>query len=133
MEQTAVQAAWIAVAGALGALCRWGAARLSNALLGDYFAWGTLIVNISGCFLLGFLMHLGLVSGKLSATTRTALTVGFLGALTTFSTFSYETIGYLEDGNWTAAAANISANVVIGLAATFGGLALARTLFGGTA
>jgi CrcB protein len=132
MDQTLFQAIWIAVAGALGALCRWAVARLSNALLGDYFAWGTLIVNILGCFLLGFLMHFGLVSDKLSATTRTALTVGFLGALTTFSTFSYETVKFIEDGNWTAAGANIGANLVIGLAATLAGLALGRTLLGGT-
>lgn len=123
----------IAVAGAIGALCRWGVSRLSTVLLGGNFAWGTLIANIVGCFFLGFLMHFGLVSDKLSATVRTALAIGFLGALTTFSTFSYETVLYIEDGNWTAAATNISLNLVIGLAATFGGLALARTLFGGTA
>jgi CrcB protein len=132
MVQTVIQGVWIAAAGALGALCRWGVARLSNALLGDYFAWGTLIVNILGCFLLGFLMHFGLVSDKLSATTRTALTVGFLGALTTFSTFSYETVKFIEDSNWAAAGANIASNLVIGLAATIAGLALGRTLLGGT-
>lgn len=123
----------IAVAGAVGALCRWGLSRSSQALLGSQFAWGTLIANVIGCFLLGFLMHWGLFSGKLSAPLRTALAVGFLGALTTFSTFSYETVCYVENGNWTAAAVNISVNLVIGLAATFGGLALARTLLGGTA
>lgn len=128
-----LQAIWIAIAGALGALSRWGLARLSYALLGEHFAWGTLIANVSGCFFLGFLMHFGLVSDKLSATARTALAVGFLGALTTFSTFSYETVRYIEDGNWAAAAANISGNLVLGLAAMFGGLALGRTLFGGTA
>lgn len=124
---------WIAMAGALGALCRWWISRVGQTLLGAGFAWGTLIANVIGCFLLGFLMHFGLVSYKLSATARTALTVGFLGALTTFSTFSYETVCYIEDGNWTAATVNISANLIIGLAATFSGLALARTLFGGTA
>lgn len=122
----------IAAAGAAGALCRWGISRAGYALLGANFAWGTLIANIIGCFLLGFLMHFGMVSDKLSATARTALTVGFLGALTTFSTFSYETVCYVEDGNWIAAATNLSANLIIGLAATFAGLALARTLFGGT-
>jgi len=127
------QFVWIAMAGALGALCRWWISRAGYALLGGNFAWGTLIANVIGCFLLGFLMHFGLVSDKLSAPARTALTVGFLGALTTFSTFSYETVCYVEDGNWIAAAVNVSVNLIIGLAATVGGLALARTLFGGTA
>ena len=127
------QFVWIGIAGALGAVCRWGISRAGYALFGAGFAWGTLIANVLGCFLLGFLMHFGLVSDKLSAEVRTAVTVGFLGALTTFSTFSYETIGYLEDSNWMLAAGNIGANLVIGLAATIGGMGLARTLFGGTA
>jgi CrcB protein len=128
-----LQLIWIAVAGAMGAICRWGVSRAGYALLGGNFAWGTLIVNVSGCFLLGFLMHFGLITDRLSAETRTAIAVGFLGALTTFSTFSYETIGYIEDGNWTIAIVNIGANLILGLVATLAGLALARTLFGGTA
>ena len=126
------QYVWIAMAGALGALCRCGVSRMSQRFLGEQFAWGTLIVNVIGCFLLGFLMHFGLSSDKLSAEARTAMTVGFLGALTTFSTFSYETACFIENGNWTAATLNILANLIIGLVATFGGLALARTLLGGT-
>lgn len=124
---------WVAIAGAAGALCRWGISRAGYALLGTGFAWGTLIANVIGCFLLGFLMHLGLVSDKISADMRTAITVGFLGALTTFSTFSYETVRYLEDGSWMLGFCNIGTNLVIGIAATIAGLALARTLFGGTA
>ncbi len=128
-----VQIIWIAIAGAMGAVCRWGISRAGYALLGGGFAWGTLIANAVGCFLLGFLMHFGLISDRLSAEARTAVAVGFLGALTTFSTFSYETIGYIEDGVWTLAIANIGANLFIGLGATLAGLVLARTLFGATA
>lgn len=133
MPQNVITAVGIAIAGALGALSRWGISRAGYALFGTGFAWGTLIANILGCFLLGFLMHLCLVSDKISDTLRMAVTVGFLGALTTFSTFSYETVNYIEDGSWTLAIGNIAANVLIGLAATIGGLILARTLFGGTA
>jgi CrcB protein len=128
-----LQIVWIAVAGAMGALCRWGISRAGYALLGPGFAWGTLIANVLGCFLLGFLMYTGLNTGKIPEALRTALAIGFLGALTTFSTFSYETIGYIEDGAWMLAVANIGANLAVGLGATFGGLCLARTLFGASA
>jgi CrcB protein len=133
LEKKMLQLIWIATAGAMGALCRWGLSRVGYALLGGGFAWGTLIANVLGCFLLGFLMHFGLISDRLSAETRTAIAVGFLGALTTFSTFSYETIGYIEDGVWILAIVNIAANLLVGLGATFAGLALARTFFGATA
>lgn len=122
----------IGLAGALGAVARWGLSRAGYALLGTDFAWGTLIVNVLGCLLIGFLVHWGLVS-RIPETIRTAAIVGFLGAMTTFSTFSYETIRMMEDGRWMTATANIAANVILCLAATFGGLVLARTVFGGSA
>lgn len=127
------QFVWIAIAGALGALCRWGISRGVYTMFGTDFAWGTLIANVLGCFLIGFLMHIGLVSDKLSAEMRTAVAVGFLGALTTFSTFSYETIRYVEDSAWMLAILNIGTNLVIGLGATVAGLFLAKTFFGGSA
>lgn len=133
MSQSWITAVWVAIAGALGALGRWGISVTGYRLFGTGFAWGTLLANVLGCFLLGFLMHYCLSSDKISDTLRLAMTVGFLGALTTFSTFSYETINYLEDGSRMLAAANIASNVVIGIAATIGGLALGRTLFGETA
>jgi CrcB protein len=133
MSQGWITAVWVAIAGALGALSRWGISVTGYRLFGTGFAWGTLIANVLGCFLVGFLMQYCLSSDKISDTLRLAMTVGFLGALTTFSTFSYETINYLEDGSRLLASANIAANLVIGIAATFGGLALGRTLFGGTA
>ena len=128
-----LQIVWIASAGAMGALCRWGISRAGYTLIGTGFAWGTLIANVLGCFLLGFLMYTGLNTDKIPEALRTALAVGFLGALTTFSTFSYETISYIEDGAWMLATLNIGANLAIGLGATVAGLFLARTLFGATA
>jgi fluoride exporter len=122
----------IAIAGALGALARWTLSRAGCLLLGTGFAWGTLVVNVLGCFLIGFIVHWGMV-GRLPEITRTAVTIGFLGAMTTFSTFSYETIGFLEDGRWLTASANIAANVFLCLAATVAGLVLARTILGGSA
>ena len=130
MSDTIIMALYIAIAGALGALSRWGISLAGQAAFGSSFAWGTLIANVLGCFLLGFLMHVGLVSDKIPPSLRTAITVGFLGALTTFSTFSFETVKYLEDGSWMLAAGNIAANLIVGLTATIGGLALGRFLLG---
>ena len=77
-------------------------------------------------------MYTGLNTDKISEALRTALAIGFLGALTTFSTFSYETVGYIEDSAWMLAVLNIGANLAIGLGATVAGVFLARTLFGAT-
>lgn len=130
ITETILMGLYIAIAGALGALSRWGISVAGQTLLGGPFAWGTLIANVLGCFLLGFLMHVGLVSDKIPPALRTALAVGFLGALTTFSTFSYETVKYLENGSWTLALTNIGANLGLGLIATIAGLMLGRLLFG---
>ncbi len=123
----------VAIGGAAGALCRWGTGKLAAQLWGSGFPYGTLIVNVAGCFLMGLIMHIGLATDRIGQTTRLALTVGFLGAMTTFSSFSYETICLLEEGNWTGAAANAAANVALGLIATITGIGLGRILFGGTA
>ena len=125
-----LQAVWIAISGALGALCRWGISRAGYALFGTGFAWGTLIANVLGCLFLGFLMYTSLNTDKIPEALRTALAIGFLGALTTFSTFSYETIAYIDDGAWMLAFLNIATNLAMGLGATVGGLILAKTLFG---
>jgi len=124
------QALCIAIAGAIGTLCRWGIGRLAVRLFGPSFPYGTLIVNILGCFLIGLVMHLSLASVRFSPVLKLTLTVGFLGALTTFSAFSYETIVLIEKSGWTAAVMNISMNLLFGMLATLCGLVLGRTLFG---
>ncbi|MBN1124265.1 MAG: fluoride efflux transporter CrcB [Sedimentisphaerales bacterium] len=123
---------FVAIAGAAGALCRWGAGVLAGRVLGQDFPYGTLIVNVLGCFLLGFVMHLGLTTDLIPQSARIAITVGFLGALTTFSTFGYETIKLLEDSAWLTAAGNVVLNLVLGLAAAVGGLTLGKAIVGGT-
>ena len=128
-----IQVILVAIAGAAGSLSRWGIGRLAVRLFGPGFPYGTLIVNVVGCFLIGLIMHVALASDKLSPTARLTLTVGFLGALTTFSSFSYETVVLMDQARWTAAGVNIAANLVTGLTATFAGLALGRILVGGTA
>ena len=80
MSDTVIMALYIAIAGALGALSRWGISLAGQTLWGTGFAWGTLIANVLGCFLLGFLMHVGLVSDKIPPALRTAVAVGFSGS-----------------------------------------------------
>jgi fluoride exporter len=127
-----IQVIYVAIAGAIGALCRWGIGKAAVRLFGPAFPWGTLTVNLVGCFLIGLIMHVGLASDKIPHALRIALTVGFLGAMTTFSSFSYETAMLFEQARWMAAGINIFCNLVLGLAATVAGLALGRILLGGT-
>lgn len=116
----------LAVAGAAGTLGRWGLSSLSARLLGDRFPFGTLVVNVVGCLLLGLLMEAVLVTEIVPHPWRMPLTVGFLGAFTTFSAFGYETLRYLERGQWWPALANVGANVVLGLAVVWIGFMVGR-------
>lgn len=122
---------FIIVAGGLGALSRYQMSGLAHRLFGDGFPYGTLAVNVIGSFLIGLVMQTSLSTDIVPPAWRLGITVGFLGALTTFSTFSYETLGYIEDGNWTVAMANILFNVFLVIIAVSLGVWLARTLFGG--
>ena len=119
----------IAIAGALGALGRYGLSSAACRLFGDGFPFGTLFVNTIGCFVIGFVMHTALATDIIPPHWKVAMTVGFIGALTTFSTFSFETITLMEETAWTIAAGNIAANVMVGLGATMAGLAAAKAIF----
>jgi CrcB protein len=122
---------YIAVAGSIGALSRYYMSGLVHRLFGDSFPYGTLAVNFIGSFLIGLIMQISLSTDLVPQNLRLALTVGFLGAFTTFSTFSYETIRYFEDGAWLAGGANILANVVLGIIAVIIGIFVGRTMLGG--
>jgi len=96
--------------------------------LGRAFPYGTFAVNIIGAYLIGLIMELGLRSTVIPDTLRLGLTVGFLGGLTTFSTFSYETFSLLEDGRFLVAFANIMGSVALCLLFTWLGIVTVRTL-----
>jgi len=83
---------YIAIAGSFGALGRYYMTDLAHRLLGGGYPYGTLAVNIVGSFLIGLIIQTGISTDLISPAWRLALTVGFLGAFTTFSTFSYETL-----------------------------------------
>jgi len=94
---------------------------------GGAFPWGTFAVNVTGCLGLGVLTGLGLHHG-LAGGTRTVLGTGGIGAYTTFSTFTFETVRLAEDGAIAAAFGNATASLLVGLAAASIGLALTAAL-----
>ena len=121
---------FIIVAGGLGAGARYYLAEMARRLLGAGFPYGTLTVNIIGSFLIGLVMQISITTEVIPRDLRVALTIGFLGAFTTFSTFSYETLGYFENGSWLLGGLNVLANVVICLLAAFLGLVVGRAILG---
>jgi len=122
------KAAMIALFCAGGGLSRYYLSGWIYALLGRSFPYGTFVVNIVGAYLIGLVMELGLRSTALSDTWRLGLTVGFLGGLTTFSTFSYETFKLFEDAQFLLAAVNVLASVFICLLCTWLGIVTIRAL-----
>jgi fluoride exporter len=118
----------VTVCGGLGCLSRYFISGWVYALLGRGFPYGTFVVNIAGAFIIGFLMEFGLRSALIPPTLRIGITVGFLGGLTTFSTFSYETFRLLEEGNFITASANVFVSVLVCLLFTWVGITAARYL-----
>ena len=117
----------IGFAGFLGALSRYYISGWVYALCGSKFPYGTLAVNVLGSLILGFIYTLTLERAILSPELRVAITVGFLGSLTTFSTFSLETYNLIYEGSYTLSIINIAVNVILSLAAVIAGIALAKT------
>ena len=118
----------IAVFGALGCLLRYFLSGWVYSLLGRGFPYGTYAVNVVGAFLIGFIMELGMRSTLIPVELRIGLTIGFLGGLTTFSTFSYETLKLLEDGELLYAGVNILASVATCVLLTWLGILAAKIL-----
>ncbi len=115
----------LALGGACGAAARYAAVQLVGRLAGGGFPWGTLAVNVGGCFLMG------LAAAAMARTQwpeRAALLIapGFLGGFTTFSAFSLEALGYAQTGAWGHAAAYVLASNALGLGAAAAGFALGR-------
>ena len=121
--------AWVAflIAAGIGAPARYLVDGWVQDRTGGAFPWGTFAVNVSGCLALGLLTGLGL-HHDLDGTTRTVVGTGGLGAYTTFSTFTFETVRLAEEGSVDLAFRNAAASLLVGLAAASAGLAVIAVL-----
>ena len=119
---------YVAVGSAVGGVARYLLGAFIQQRAGPSFPTGTLVVNVSGSFLLGLLLRYALGSEAISAELRAMLTIGFCGGYTTFSTFSFETAVLLEEGQHARAGLYILASVVLSLVAMWLGFAAAREL-----
>jgi len=120
----------IAVFGAIGTLARYGLQGLVQIRVASTFPYGTLLVNLSGCFLLGLIGQFTLNRLVISPDWRVAIAVGFFGGYTTFSSFGWETAKMLEDGEWVRATTYVGASVLVGLLLSVAGIRLANRFLG---
>jgi len=107
---------WVAIGGAIGSMARFGIGGLVSDKFGQAFPWGTLVVNITGSFIIGFLGALTAPEGKMTPQSRAFATqlliTGVCGGYTTFSSFSLQTLNLLQDRQWLYAGGNIVLSVV---------------------
>lgn len=120
----------VALGSALGGVARFWLSGLVAQRLGETFPWGTILVNITGCFLIGFIDTLTSVDGRVALAPggRQLLMIGVLGGYTTFSAFSLQTLALARDGQWLFAAGNVILSVVLCLAAVWLGHVCAQAI-----
>ncbi|MBY5396459.1 fluoride efflux transporter CrcB [Rhizobium leguminosarum] len=123
-----IQALLVAVGGAIGSLLRYYVGQWALRLMGPAFPWGTLAVNVVGCFVIGLFAELIARKFNASVELRLLLITGFLGGFTTFSAFSLDAISLFERGEAVAGGIYIAASVGLSMAAVIAGLAVMRAL-----
>ncbi len=126
-----IQVLLIGLAGAIGTLVRYGVGLWAARALGTGFPYATLIVNVGGCFFITLVAHTALVTTLISPTMRLTLMTGFLGGLTTYSSFDFESTNLIRQGSWWLAGVNVAVTLVLCFGAGLAGLGLAKRLFGG--
>jgi CrcB protein len=112
----------------LGANARWVISRYAARILSPVFPYGTLFINVTGSFVVGFFMIWASERVLLDPRWRLLVAVGFCGAFTTFSSFAFETVAYFEHGQWMMMLANFFSNNLLCLGAALAGIAVARAL-----
>jgi CrcB protein len=121
---------WIAIGSALGGMARYGASMMIGNWFGQTFPWGTLLVNITGSFVIGFFATLTGPDGRLmvGSDVRQFVMVGLCGGYTTFSAFSLQTLNLVQDGEMVRAGVNVGASVVLCLVSVWLGYVAAAAL-----
>ena len=120
----------VCLGGAIGSGLRYLVSGIAARGLGADFPYGTFIVNVVGSFLIGLIQEIGITTLIIPESTRLFLTVGIMGGLTTYSSFSYETIRLVEVGAWGQAWTNVLATTALCLAMCFLGIAVGRLVVG---
>ena len=118
----------IALAGAAGALARYGLDGFVSRKTGGGFPWGTFVVNVTGSLVIGLLFTVFTERFMVAPWLRSTLLIGFIGAYTTFSTLSLETFRLMEDGSFVLAAANSLGSLALGLIAVYLGVVAGRLI-----
>ncbi len=116
------------IGGGAGAVARYALSGFVHRLMGINFPYGTLVINMLGCFLIGFLATLSDEKALLDINMRVFLMIGFLGAFTTFSTFILETAYLLDDGEILKAIINVTSSIVIGLIVVWAGILFGKMI-----
>ena len=121
---------WVAFGGALGTTARYWLSGVVARSFGETFPWGTLIINVTGSFVIGFFGALTGPDGRLfvGSTARQFVMIGMWGGYTTFSSFSLQTLNLVNDGEWLRAGANIGMSVVLCMIAVWAGVILAASI-----
>ena len=119
---------YVFVGAGFGGIARYAVAMFVDEQLAPSFPLATLLINVTGSFLLGVIMRLALHSDAVNPELRALLATGFCGGYTTFSTFSYETARLIETGDYRRAASYVGSSVIVAVAATFAGFAVTDQL-----
>ena len=121
---------WVAIGGALGTTARYWLSGVVARSVGETFPWGTLVINVTGSFIIGFFGALTGPDGRVfvGSTARQFVMVGMCGGYTTFSSFSLQTLNLMNDGEWLQAGANIGLSVLLCMIAVWAGAVLAGSI-----
>jgi CrcB protein len=121
---------WVAIGGALGTTARYWLSGVVARSVGETFPWGTLVINVTGSFVIGFFGALTGPDGRLfvGSTARQFVMIGMCGGYTTFSSFSLQTLNLMNEGEWFRASANIGLSVLLCMIAVWVGVVLANLI-----